>query len=356
MSAADPVLSLLRPEILALAPYSSARKESSGGRIWLDANENPLTPSAGKPLLNRYPEPQPAELIAQLAAYYAVAENNILVTRGSDEGIDLLLRAFCRAGQDAILITPPTYGMYAVSAAIQNARIVTVPLLAEKNFSLDPTAVLAALTPSVKLVFLCSPNNPTGALLARDEVVRLVQALLGKAIVVVDEAYLEFAGSRSLTPELVGNPNLVILRTLSKAFGLAGIRCGVTIASPALIGVLQKIIAPYPVPTPVLQAALVAMTAEGLTAARRSVQSLIAERIRVAARLATLPGVRRLWPSDSNFILFEVTDSARVMSATRAVGVILRDRSRDYGLTNCVRMTMGTPEENNAALEVIARV
>jgi len=356
MSAADPVLSLLRPEILALAPYSSARKESSGGRIWLDANENPLTPSAGKPLLNRYPEPQPAELIAQLAAYYAVAENNILVTRGSDEGIDLLLRAFCRAGQDAILITPPTYGMYAVSAAIQNARVVTVPLLAEKNFSLDPTAVLAALTPSVKLVFLCSPNNPTGALLARDEVVRLVQALLGKAIVVVDEAYLEFAGSRSLTPELVGNPNLVILRTLSKAFGLAGIRCGVTIASPALIGVLQKIIAPYPVPTPVLQAALVAMTAEGLTAARRSVQSLIAERVRVAARLATLPGVRRLWPSDSNFILFEVTDSARVMSATRAVGVVLRDRSRDYGLTNCVRMTMGTPEENNAALEVIARV
>ena len=356
MSAADPVLSLLRPEILALAPYSSARKESSGGRIWLDANENPLTPSAGKPLLNRYPEPQPAELIAQLAAYYAVAENNILVTRGSDEGIDLLLRAFCRAGQDAILITPPTYGMYAVSAAIQNARVVTVPLLAEKNFSLDPTAVLAALTPSVKLVFLCSPNNPTGALLARDEVVRLVQALLGKAIVVVDEAYLEFAGSRSLTPELVGNPNLVILRTLSKAFGLAGIRCGVTIASPALIGVLQKIIAPYPVPTPVLQAALVAMTAEGLTAARRSVQSLIAERIRVAARLATLPGVRRLWPSDSNFILFEVTDSARVMSATRAVGVVLRDRSRDYGLTNCVRMTMGKPEENNAALEVIARV
>ena len=356
MSAADPVLSLLRPEILALAPYSSARKESSGGRIWLDANENPLTPSAGKPLLNRYPEPQPAELIAQLAAYYAVAENNILVTRGSDEGIDLLLRAFCRAGQDAILITPPTYGMYAVSAAIQNARVVTVPLLAEKNFSLDPTAVLAALTPSVKLVFLCSPNNPTGALLARDEVVRLVQALLGKAIVVVDEAYLEFAGSRSLTPELVGNPNLVILRTLSKAFGLAGIRCGVTIASPALIGVLQKIVAPYPVPTPVLQAALVAMTAEGLTAARRSVQSLIAERIRVAARLATLPGVRRLWPSDSNFILFEVTDSARVMSATRAVGVVLRDRSRDYGLTNCVRMTMGTPEENNAALEVIARV
>ncbi len=353
---ADPVLSLLRPEILALSPYSSARKESSGGRIWLDANENPLTPSTGKPLLNRYPEPQPADLIARLAAYYAVAENNILVTRGSDEGIDLLLRAFCRAGQDAILITPPTYGMYAVSAAIQNARVVAVPLLADKNFALNPEAVLAAITPSVKLVFLCSPNNPTGALLARRDVLQLVQELLSKAIVVVDEAYLEFAGTPSLTQELAGNPNLVVLRTLSKAFGLAGIRCGVTIASPTLISVLQKIIAPYPVPTPVLEAALAAITTDGITAAQRSVQGLIAERIRVTARLATLPCVRRLWPSDSNFILFEVTDSARVMSATRAVGVVLRDRSRDYGLTNCVRMTMGTPDENNAALEAIARV
>ena len=353
---ADPVLSLLRPEILALSPYSSARKESSGGRIWLDANENPLTPSTGKPLLNRYPEPQPADLIARLAAYYAVAENNILVTRGSDEGIDLLLRAFCRAGQDAILITPPTYGMYAVSAAIQNARVVAVPLLADKNFALNPEAVLAAITPSVKLVFLCSPNNPTGALLARRDVLQLVQELLSKAIVVVDEAYLEFAGTPSLTQELAGNPNLVVLRTLSKAFGLAGIRCGVTIASPTLISVLQKIIAPYPVPTPVLEAALAAITTDGVTAAQRSVQGLIAERIRVTARLATLPCVRRLWPSDSNFILFEVTDSARVMSATRAVGVVLRDRSRDYGLTNCVRMTMGTPDENNAALEAIARV
>ncbi|MEI7798551.1 MAG: histidinol-phosphate transaminase [Opitutaceae bacterium] len=353
---ADPVLSLLRPEILALSPYSSARKESSGGRIWLDANENPLTPSTGKPLLNRYPEPQPADLIARLAAYYAVAENNILVTRGSDEGIDLLLRAFCRAGQDAILITPPTYGMYAVSAAIQNARVVAVPLLADKNFALNPEAVLAAITPSVKLVFLCSPNNPTGALLARRDVLQLVQELLSKAVVVVDEAYLEFAGTPSLTQELAENPNLVVLRTLSKAFGLAGIRCGVTIASPTLISVLQKIIAPYPVPTPVLEAALAAITTDGVTAAQRSVQGLIAERIRVTARLATLPCVRRLWPSDSNFILFEVTDSARVMSATRAVGVVLRDRSRDYGLTNCVRMTMGTPDENNAALEAIARV
>jgi len=356
MSTADPVLSLIRPEILALTPYSSARKESSGGRVWLDANENPQTPAAGKPLLNRYPDPQPADLVARLAAYYGVGGANLLVTRGSDEGIDLLLRAFCRAGQDSILITPPTYGMYAVSAAIQNAAVVTVPLLAEKSFALDAGAVLAAAKPAVKIVFLCSPNNPTGALLDRADVLRLTRSLLGRAIVVVDEAYLEFAGTRSLTGELDAHPNLVVLRTLSKAFGLAGVRCGVTIASPALIGVLQKIIAPYPVPTPVLQAALAALSPEGLAAARASVQGLVAERKRMALALAALPAVRRVWPSDSNFLLFETTSSARVIAATRAAGVVLRDRSRDHGLANCVRMTMGTPEENNAALEVITRV
>ena len=356
MSTVDPVLSLIRPEILALTPYSSARKESSGGRVWLDANENPKTPSAGKPFLNRYPEPQPADLVSALAAYYGADPANVLVTRGSDEGIDLLLRAFCRAGKDAILITPPTYGMYSVSAAIQNARVVSVPLVPAKNFAVDPAAVIAATTPEVKIVFLCSPNNPTGALLARSDVLQIAKALLGRAIVVVDEAYLEFAGTPSLLTEFSRLPNLVVLRTLSKAFGLAGVRCGVTLASPALIGVLQKIIAPYPVPTPVLQAALAAISPAGLAAARESVEFLVAERKRVAAALAKLPVVRKVWPSDSNFLLFEVTDSAKVMAATRAAGVVLRDRSRDYGLANHVRMTMGTAEENNAALEAIAHV
>jgi histidinol-phosphate aminotransferase len=356
MSTTDPVLSLIRPEILALTPYSSARKESSGGRVWLDANENPETPSTGKPSFNRYPEPQPPDLVATLASYYNAAPGNLLVTRGADECIDLLVRAFCRAGQDAILITPPTYGMYAVSANIQNARIVSVPLLPAKNFAVDVAAVLAAITPEVKLVFLCSPNNPTGALLERAAITQIAQTLLGRAVVVVDEAYLEFAGTPSLLTELSRLPNLVILRTLSKAFGLAGIRCGVTLTSPALIGVLQKIIAPYPIPTPVLHAALAAISPAGLAAARASVQLLVSERKRVAAALQKLAVVRRVWPSDSNFILFEVTDATRVMSATRTAGIVLRDRSRDYGLINNVRMTMGTPEENNAALEVLARV
>src|SRR4051812_19091505 len=285
MSPIDQVLKLARPDILALSAYSSARKESKGGRVWLDANENPETPSAHRPLLNRYPEPQPADLVATLAALYTVKPAQVLVTRGSDEGIDLLLRTFCRAGQDAILFTPPTYGMYVVAAGIQGARSVTVPLVRERNFALDVDAVLQAVTPDVKLVFLCSPNNPTGGLLDRAAVLSVVKALAARAVVVIDEAYVDFAGQPSLATEIAGHPNLVILRTLSKAFGLAGARVGTTIADPAIIAVLQKVIAPYPVPTPVLQAALAALTPAGLAASRASVAALLAERGRLAAAL-----------------------------------------------------------------------
>jgi len=354
MNAADSVLQLVRPDILALTAYSSARKESKGGRVWLDANENPETPSVHQPLLNRYPEPQPANLVAQLAALYGVASTQVLVTRGSDEGIDLLLRTFCRAGQDAILITPPTYGMYVVAAGIQGARTLTVPLVREKNFSLDAAAVLQAVTPDVKLVFLCSPNNPTGGLLNRAAVLSLVRSLAGRAVVVVDEAYVDFSGQPSLAAEIAANPNLVILRTLSKAYGLAGARVGTTIADPAVIAVLQKVIAPYPVPAPVLSAALAALTPAGLAAARESVATIVTERTRLAAALAKLPAVKRVWPSDTNYLLVEVADAARTMAAGRAAGVVWRDRSKD--VTNCIRITVGTAEENNATLEVLSRV
>ena len=234
----------------------------------------PSEASAQEPLLNRYPEPQPADLVAQLATLYGDAPAQVLVTRGSDEGIDLLLRTFCRAGRDAILITPPTYGMYVVAAGIQGARTVTVPLIREKNFALDTDAVLRVVlatpkpsgeggTPPVKIIFLCSPNNPTGGLLDRAAVLSVVRALAGRAVVAVDEAYVDFSGQPSLAAEIASNPNLIVLRTLSKAFGLAGARVGTTIADPAVIGVLQKVIAPYPVPTPVLQAALAALSPAG---------------------------------------------------------------------------------------------
>ncbi len=370
----DPILSLVRPEILALTPYSSARKEASGGKVWLDANENPLTPHAGAPRLNRYPEPQPAEIVSRLASLYGVTPDRILVTRGSDEGIDLLLRAFCRAGLDAILTTPPTYGMYAVAAGIQGARVLTVPLVRENDFAVDADAVLRAATAPVvaenvsfsplpnaatapapvKLVFLCSPNNPTGQLLDRDAVMKIVTALATRAVVVVDEAYAEFSTEPSLVQELGTNANLVVLRTLSKAYGLAGARVGVTLASPQLIGVLQKIIAPYPIPAPVVRAALDALTPAGIAAARQSALDLVGERRRLTAALVKLPHVRKIWPSDANFLLVEVTDSARVMNAARNAGLVIRDRSKD--VPNTVRITIGTRAENDFALETLARV
>lgn len=354
MSPVEQVLALVRPEILALAPYSSARKEAKGGRVWLDANENPVTPSANKPLFNRYPEPQPSDLVAKLVALYGAATDRCLVTRGSDEGIDLLLRTFCRAGRDAILITPPTYGMYIVAAGIQNAAVVTVPLVREQNFALDADAVLKGVTPAVKIVFLCSPNNPTGGLLERAAVMKVVRALAGRAIVAVDEAYVDFSGQPSLAVEIPANPNLVILRTLSKAFGLAGARVGTTIADPAVIAVLQKVIAPYPIPSPVLVAALAALTPGGLAAARQSVATLVAERTRLAAALAQLPVVKQVWPSDANYVLIAVPDAAKAMAAARNTGVIWRDRSKD--VPNTIRITVGTAAENNETLEVLSRV
>ncbi|HUG09378.1 MAG TPA: histidinol-phosphate transaminase [Opitutaceae bacterium] len=379
MSDVDPILSLVRPAVLALKPYSSARKEFTAGatapRAWLDANENPTMPMASLPSgmsaeaqrakmealakegfarLNRYPDPQPQELVERLAALYGVSPAQVLVTRGSDEGIDLLLRAFCSEGRDSILITPPTYGMYSVSAAIQGARVVSVPLVREKHFALDADAVIAAWQPGLKLVFLCSPNNPTGGLLSRASILKVARELEGRAMVVVDKAYIEFSGRSVLTAEIANTPNLVVLRTLSKAFGLAGARVGVTIGDPSLIAVLKKIIAPYPVPSPVAAAALAALTPAGITAARESAANLAAGRKDLAARLAALPAVKHVWPSDANFLLVEVVDAKRTMAAARIAGVVLRDRSREPGLEGCIRITTGTAEENQLVLEALS--
>ncbi len=353
MNAADQVLTLVRPEILALAPYSSARKESKGGRVWLDANENPETPAVHQPFLNRYPDPQPPVLLERLAGLYGAPPAQLLVTRGSDEGIDLLLRTFCRAGRDAILITPPTYGMYVVAAGIQGAGVVPVPLVRNTNFSLDADAVLRAVTPAVKLVFLCSPNNPTGALLARSAVLQVVRGVAGRAVVVVDEAYVDFSGQPSLAAEIPVNPNLVVLRTLSKAFGLAGARVGTTIAHPAVIGVLQKVIAPYPIPAPVVAAALAALEPDAIAAARASVATLVAERQRLLAALPKLAAVKQVWPTDANYVLVEVADAGKTMALARGTGVIWRDRSKD--VPNAIRITVGTAAENDETLEILSR-
>ncbi len=344
------VLALARPEIRALKPYSHAAWEP--GLVRLHANENPWRDESDRSGsgLNRYPEPQPAELVARIAGLYGVAPAQVLVGRGSDEGIDLLVRAFCAAGADRILVCPPTFGMYRVAASIQGAGVVEVPLDRGRGFALDATGVAAAWSPGLKIVFLCSPNNPTGNLLDPAAVGQVLESAEGRCLVVVDEAYAEFAPGTSLVPWLARYPQLVILRTLSKAYGLAGARLGAVLGAPELIELLRRMIPPYALTVPTIEAALAALSQPGLARCRTRVDTLIEERRRLATALATLPLVERVWPSDANFLLVECADAGRLLAAGIRGGLLVRDVRSQTGLERCLRITVGTPEENNRLL------
>ncbi|HVY82884.1 MAG TPA: histidinol-phosphate transaminase [Steroidobacteraceae bacterium] len=344
---------LARPEIVALTPYEHASWEPHLER--LHANELPwrATGDATDAGLNRYPEPQPRELVARLAAVYGADPNQVLVGRGSDEAIDLLVRAFCRAGQDAVLVCPPTFGMYAVAARIQGADVVSVPLQAANGFALDTDAVLKACTPSVKLVFLCSPNNPTGNLLKVTDVLNIAARLEGRALVVVDEAYIEFASVPSLTRRVKDLPQLVILRTLSKAHGLAGARCGTLIANPEIVALLRKIIPPYAITQLTVEAALRFLAPAEIEKMHARISEIRRERERMSQAIGQLADVKRVWPSQSNFILVEFGDAERALTRARAANLLIRDVRAQVGLPRMVRISIGTPEQNDRLLEAL---
>jgi histidinol-phosphate aminotransferase len=346
------VLDLVRPEIRALKPYAHAVWEPAFTR--LHANENPWTDEANAATcgLNRYPESQPKALVAALAAHYGVPPDQVLASRGSDEGIDLLIRGFCRAGQDRVMVCPPTFAMYGFAAAVQGAEVVEAPL--DGAFGLDADAVLEAWSPGVKIVFLCSPNNPTGNCLDRPAIERLLAGLSRRALVVLDEAYIELAGAGSCLALQSRHPELVILRTLSKAHGLAGARCGVVLAVPAIIGLLARIIPPYALPAPTIAAALAALAPERLARTQDRVRRLVAERKRLHAALVALPVVRRIWPSDANFLLVEFADAAAAHAAAARNGLLLRDLSRQPRLAGCLRITVGSPDENDRLITSLA--
>lgn len=351
----NPILNLARPDILSLQPYQHAAWEPTLERM--HANEMPWR-ADGDPTqtgLNRYPEPQPDVLIQHLANLYGVAPKNVLAGRGSDEGIDLLVRAFCRAGQDSVLICPPTFGMYKVSARIQGAGIIEVPLIKERGFALDVQAVLDAWRETVKLVFVCTPNNPTGNLLDRASIEVLCGELGNKALVVVDEAYIEFAGVPSMARELERFANLVILRTLSKAYALAGARCGALLAHEDIISLLARVITPYALPIQTIDAVLNFTDEAHVTAARDRIEQILSERARLAERLAALPLIRQVWPSDSNFILLDCKDADAVLRAALAAGLIIRDPRSQLGLETSLRISVGTPEQNDRLVQGVAR-
>lgn len=346
------VLDLARPEIRALTPYSSARLEASGGEIFLNANESPWAPAADAGEgLNRYPDPQPTALRERLAQLYGVAGEQLLIGRGSDEAIDLLVRAFCRAQADAILISPPTFGMYSVAAAIQGAAVQVCPLRAD--FSVDVDRLLAGLTPAVKLVFVCTPNNPTGGLLPLAEIDRMATALRGRALLVVDEAYIEFAAAPSAQTLLAQHENLAVLRTLSKAYALAGARVGVLLAAPCVIELLRRILAPYPLPLGSIDAALAATSDAGLEQAGGRIAMLRKQRDLLRHELGLLPQVREVLPSAANFLCVRWDDAAATYAQLRSAGIVVRDATRYPGLAGCLRISVGTPAENRRLLDVL---
>jgi histidinol-phosphate aminotransferase len=354
----SPVLGLLRPDLRDFAGYASARRTQARGSVWLNANESPLPSPADPGLgLNRYPEPQPVALRDRLAELYGVRANQLLVTRGSDEGIDLLVRAFCRAGRDAVAIAPPCFGMYAVCARIQGAPLVEVPLLDRDGWwSLDLPALLGAVAlRNARIVFLCSPANPTGQALALEDIRTLATALADRAILVLDEAYAEYSAVASASTLLEEFPGLVVLRTLSKAHALAGARIGVVLGDPDLVAVLGNLSAPYPVAAPSAALALAALSEDGVAQARQRCAQAIAAREQLLAALQDLPGVAQVYPSQGNYLLVRLEQPQSVLDRLLQAGIVVRDMRAMPGLGDALRISIGTPDENAALLAVLGR-
>ncbi len=328
------ITKLARKNIQALTPYLSARRIGGKGDIWLNANESPFI---GEHALNRYSECQPPELIKSYSDYCGLPADQILTSRGSDEGIDLLLRAFCEPSQDAILYCPPTYGMYSVSAQIQGVDEKIVPLTA--HWDLDIPTIENQLD-NVKLIFICRPNNPTGNLIPEEQIKTLLALTTNKALVVIDEAYIDFCTEKSLSGWINAYPNLVILRTLSKAFGLAGLRCGFLLAHAEIIQLLLKIIAPYPVPQPVSQLATMALSPVNLSRTKCQALELQANRAYLQAGLTLLPSIT-VFDSHGNFLLIHSPHSQVIFQALWENGIIIRQ----VAIPNALRISVGSRDE-----------
>jgi histidinol-phosphate aminotransferase len=350
------ILPLVRPDLRDFAGYKSARSEALRGEVWLNANESAWSnPADGEGRSRRYPDPQPPALRARLADLYAVAPAALLVGRGSDEAIDLLVRALCVPGQDAIVVTPPVFGMYAVCARLQGAPLVEVPLLdGVAGLNADLEAIReAALAQRAKLVFLCSPSNPAGSAIPLADIAALAGALEGKAMVVVDEAYGEFADDPSATTLLATHPNIAVLRTLSKAHALAAARIGVVIGHEDLIAVLQRCQAPYPVPTPCADLALAGLSDAALAQTRERIAVVRRERDRLRDALSQSPGVLRVYPSQGNYLLARFDDAEGAFRALLAAGVVVRDQRAAPQLGNALRITVGSPPQNDRVIAAL---
>jgi len=339
---------LLRNNIKQLVPYSSARDEFKGeARIFLDANEN----SFGSPLptdYNRYPDPMQWKLKYKLADIKGVPPQHIFIGNGSDEVIDVLYRALCNPGVDNVILCPPTYGMYEVSAHINDVVIRQVSLT--EDFQLDMPALQQAIDENTKLIFVCSPNNPTANSINREDIELLLNNFEG--ILVVDEAYINFARQKTFIQELTEYPNLVVMQTLSKAWGLAALRVGMAFASEEIIQVMNKIKPPYNISQAAQELALQAL--ENIAQVNEWIRETVIERDRLATSLEKLPLVVKVYPSDANFVLAKTIDAKAIYQYLVTLGIVVRDRSRVELCAGCLRITVGTPDENEKLIAALA--
>lgn len=337
---------LVRPTIWELKPYSSARDEFHGSAsVFLDANENPYNEP-----YNRYPDPLQWELKDRIAELKDIDRNYIFLGNGSDEPIDLIIRAFCDPGLDSIISIAPSYGMYEVAANINNVDFIKVSLT--PDFELDADALLEKVDEWVKVIFLCSPNNPSGNCLNRDEIYKILKNFEG--IVVLDEAYIDFSSEPSFLPELQKFPNLVILQTLSKAWGAAGVRLGMAFTSPEIVAILNKIKYPYNINMLTQRQALDLLNNESKML--EQLRRIISERIRMQVALPKIPIIHKMYPTEANFILVKVGKADLIYNKLVKLGVIVRNRNNVTLCNGCLRITIGTPEENDALLKALISI
>lgn len=336
---------LVRPNIRTLKPYSSARDEFKGeANVFLDANENSL----GSPLVkwyNRYPDPLQLKVKEKIAFIKKVPDDQIFLGNGSDEAIDLLFRCFCEPGIDEVVVFPPTYGMYEVSANINNVKLNKVPLTS--SFQLDLEALEQAIKPNTKIIWICSPNNPTGNSIDREAIELILNNFDG--LVVIDEAYINFSRQQSWLSDLQDYPNLVVLQTLSKAWGLAGIRLGMAFASKEIVGYLNKVKPPYNISEPVQELAIKSL--EEIGQVNDMIVTLVNERQQLATAFLQLEEVLQVYPSDANFLLVKFKDASAIYAYLVAQGIVVRDRSNVLLCEGCLRITIGTPFENKNLLK-----
>lgn len=335
---------LVRPNILALSPYSTARDDFKGkAEVYIDANESPF-PSGW----NRYPDPRQKALKARISAIKGVPAESIFIGNGSDEAIDVLMRVFCTPGRDEVVSIAPSYGMYRVAADINDLPLTEVQL--GDGFSLEPERLLAACTERTKLLFLCSPNNPSGNAFSLSDLLRIAEAFRG--ITVVDEAYIDFSSQPSLLQQLPEHPRLVVLQTLSKARGMAALRVGLAFAAPRIVELMSRVKYPYNINEAAQQLALEALESP----IEAQVKTILDERARLERELPRVPFVRKVWPSDANFLLVQVDEADATYDHLTRAGIIVRNRNRVKGCQGCLRITVGLPEENDKLLKSLSEL